>query len=184
MLLFIDEADAFLCRRESAGMSEAMRAALNAVLYRTGGQQRDFVLVLATNRPEDLDAAVADRVDELLEFDLPLPDQRAVILNMYMRQYITEAGAGGGRGGALRRLLFGGEQAKIIVEPGVDEAALKAAAAATDGFSGRELAKLMAAVQGEVYGRADRKLTRGLLEEVVAYKVGLAVDIFSSFVLC
>lgn len=32
-------------------MSEGLRGALNAMLYRTGDQSRDFVVVLATNRP-------------------------------------------------------------------------------------------------------------------------------------
>lgn len=50
LLLFIDEADAFLGRRSDA-MSEGLRGALNAMLYRTGDQSRDFMVVLATNRP-------------------------------------------------------------------------------------------------------------------------------------
>jgi ATPase family AAA domain-containing protein 3A/B len=50
LLLFIDEADAFLGRRGD-GMSEGMRGALNAILFRTGDQSRDFAVVLATNRP-------------------------------------------------------------------------------------------------------------------------------------
>jgi hypothetical protein len=50
LLLFIDEADAFLGRRNDA-MSEGLRGALNALLFRTGDQSRDFMVVLATNRP-------------------------------------------------------------------------------------------------------------------------------------
>ena len=50
LLLFIDEADAFLGRRNDA-MSEGLRGALNAFLFRTGDQSRDFMVVLATNRP-------------------------------------------------------------------------------------------------------------------------------------
>lgn len=49
-MLFIDEADAFLGQR-GANMSEGMRGALNALLFRTGDQSRDFAVVLATNRP-------------------------------------------------------------------------------------------------------------------------------------
>ena len=41
-----------------------MRNALNAFLYQTGSPTTSFVLVLATNRAEDLDEAVLDRVDE------------------------------------------------------------------------------------------------------------------------
>ncbi|ONK71554.1 uncharacterized protein A4U43_C04F9830 [Asparagus officinalis] len=70
LLLFIDEADAFLCERNKTYMSEAQRSALNALLFRTGDQSKDIVLALATNRPGDLDSAVADRIDEALEFPL------------------------------------------------------------------------------------------------------------------
>ena len=50
MVLFVDEADAFLSRRD-VEKSEAMRSAINAMLYRTGDQSRDFMVVIATNRP-------------------------------------------------------------------------------------------------------------------------------------
>ncbi len=50
LLLFIDEADAFLGRR-SDSMSEGLRGSLNALLFRTGDQSKDFMVVLATNRP-------------------------------------------------------------------------------------------------------------------------------------
>lgn len=36
LLLFVDEADAFLRKRSTENISEDMRAALNAFLYRTG----------------------------------------------------------------------------------------------------------------------------------------------------
>ena len=38
LLLFVDEADAFLRKRSSETISEDMRATLNAFLYRTGEQ--------------------------------------------------------------------------------------------------------------------------------------------------
>lgn len=52
VLLFIDEAEAFLgCRAtRKTHMSEAMRNALNALLYHTGTQSTHFMLVIATNR--------------------------------------------------------------------------------------------------------------------------------------
>jgi len=71
LLLFIDEADAFLASRSRSGMSEDQRNALNALLFQTGEASRHCMLVLASNRPEDLDAAVADRMDEAMFFSLP-----------------------------------------------------------------------------------------------------------------
>ncbi len=38
VLLVIDEADAFLCSRKKAGMSEALRNGLTTMLYHTGTQ--------------------------------------------------------------------------------------------------------------------------------------------------
>ncbi len=63
LLLFIDEADAFLGRRSDA-MSEGMRGALNAMLFRTGDQSKDFMVVLATNRPGAWEGVGADRTGE------------------------------------------------------------------------------------------------------------------------
>uniref|UniRef100_A0A8R1HUK4 AAA domain-containing protein n=1 Tax=Caenorhabditis japonica TaxID=281687 RepID=A0A8R1HUK4_CAEJA len=61
LIVFIDEADAFLQKRSKEGMSEDTRAALNAFLFRTGEQSRKFMLVVASNQPEQFDWAVNDR---------------------------------------------------------------------------------------------------------------------------
>jgi len=73
--------------------AQGLRAALNAALFRTGDQSRDFAVVLATNRPADLDPAVLDRMDEALEFPLPGPVERARILQIYLNSYIAKAGS-------------------------------------------------------------------------------------------
>lgn len=52
LLLFIDEAEAFLGKRSSPNMSEDTRNALNALLYNTGTASHRLMLVLATNRAE------------------------------------------------------------------------------------------------------------------------------------
>ncbi|VVA96285.1 unnamed protein product [Arabis nemorensis] len=167
LLLFIDEADAFLCERNKTYMSEAQRSALNALLFRTGDQSKDIVLALATNRPGDLDSAVADRVDEVLEFPLPGEEERFKLLNLYLEKYIAEAGP---RKPGLFHRLFKKEQQKIEIK-GVTEELLKEAAGKTEGFSGREIAKLMASVQAAVYGSEDCVLDSTLFREVVEYKV-------------
>ena len=43
--------DAFLSKRGGGVASDEVRAALNALLFRTGSPSRDVALVLATNRP-------------------------------------------------------------------------------------------------------------------------------------
>ncbi|KAK9145648.1 hypothetical protein Sjap_005551 [Stephania japonica] len=167
LLLFIDEADAFLCERNKKYMSEAQRSALNALLFRTGDQSKDIVLALATNRPGDLDSAVADRIDEVLEFPLPGEDERFKLLKLYLDKYIAKAGEK--KSGWLTS-LFRRQPQKIEIK-GLSDDVIREAAAKTDGFSGREIAKLMASVQAAVYGSKDCILDSNLFREVVDYKV-------------
>ncbi|CAL5054886.1 unnamed protein product [Urochloa decumbens] len=167
LLLFIDEADAFLCERNKTYMSEAQRSALNALLFRTGDQSKDVVLALATNRPSDLDSAVADRIDEVLEFPLPGEDERFKILKLYLDKYIVKVGDKHEKSW----LRFFRRQPQKIEVKGITDDLIREAAAKTQGFSGREIAKMMASVQAAVYGSKDCELTPGLFREVVDYKV-------------
>ena len=54
---------------------------------------------------------------------------------------------------------------------GVDDAVIAEVAAATEGFSGREIAKFMISVQAAVYGRPDATLTPDLLRGVLRHKL-------------
>ncbi|XP_019450877.1 PREDICTED: ATPase family AAA domain-containing protein 3-B-like [Lupinus angustifolius] len=167
LLLFIDEADAFLCERNKTYMSEAQRSALNALLFRTGDQSKDIVLALATNRPGDLDSAVADRIDEVLEFPLPGEEERFKLLKLYLDKYIALAGS---RKSGFFQNMFKGKPQQIEIK-GLTDEIIKEAATKTDGFSGREIAKLMASVQAAVYGSDNCVLDPSLFREVVDYKV-------------
>ena len=64
-------ADAFLRKRSQEKISEDMRNALNAFLYRTGEASTNFMIVYASNQPEQFDWAINDRIDEMVEFELP-----------------------------------------------------------------------------------------------------------------
>lgn len=181
LLLFIDEADAFLGRRNDE-MSEGLRGALNALLFRTGDQSRDFMVVLATNRPGDLDDAVLDRMDEAILFDLPGQEQRAQLLGLYLDKYIRKAGTAEGEAGAgvtqglgsrVSMLLRGRKLAadRISVDPSVTDALLADAAKRMQGFSGREIAKFMASVQAAVYGSPQPVLTADIFNRVLKAKL-------------
>ncbi|KAJ4746406.1 ATPase family AAA domain-containing protein 3 [Rhynchospora pubera] len=169
LLLFIDEADAFLCERNKTYMSEAQRSALNALLFRTGDQSKDIVLALATNRPGDLDSAVADRIDEVLEFPLPGEEERFKLIKLYLDKYIAKAGENA-KGKGILGWFWRSQPQKIEVK-GIADDIIREAAAKTDGFSGREIAKLMAGVQAAVYGSKECELNPALFREVVDYKV-------------
>ncbi|KAF3449253.1 hypothetical protein FNV43_RR09981 [Rhamnella rubrinervis] len=169
LLLFIDEADAFLCERNSTHMSEAQRSALNALLFRTGDQSRDTVLVLATNRPGDLDSAITDRIDEVIEFPLPGEEERFKLLKLYLNKYLS--GEGESSTPKLGQLSSRKTPQKITIKEDLSDDVIQEAARKTEGFSGREIAKLIAGVQAAVYGSPDCVLDSQLFNEIVDYKV-------------
>jgi len=151
LLLFIDESDAFLRKRSTESMSEDLRNALNAFLYRTGEPTNKFMVVYASNQPEQFDWAINDRIDEMVEFDLPGLEERERMLNLYVSKYLK------GAEGAT----------KITLDPSVGPEMIRSVAERTEGFSGREIAKLAIAWQAAAYGSPDATFTPGLVETVL-----------------
>lgn len=159
LILFIDEADAFLRTgrgSESGSMSEEARNVLSAFLHHTGTESDKFVVVLATNIREILDRAVLDRIDESFEFPLPSLKERRRMLQMFMEEHIHRPT----------------QRGKVIeVDPALDDKFLDDVAARTENFSGRQLAKLVLAYQAAVFGSGTTRLTPGLAETVLNYKL-------------
>ena len=89
LMLFIDEAEAFVGTRARSNQSEHLRNALNAILFHTGVQSKKFMMVLATNRPQDIDAAIIDRIDDAMAFTLPTLRERQLLCRLYFKKYIS-----------------------------------------------------------------------------------------------
>ncbi|KAK4791466.1 hypothetical protein SAY86_031879 [Trapa natans] len=131
LLLFIDEAYAFLCKHNNTYMSEAQRTALNALLFRTGDQSKDIVLVLPTNQIGDLDLVIVDQIDESLEFPLPGEKGRFKLLKLYLEKYIFQAGS---RKSKWFKNLFKNEYQKIEIK-GLGDEVIREVATKIEGFS-------------------------------------------------
>jgi len=155
LILFVDEADAFLRKRSSETISEDMRSTLNAFLYRTGDQSDKFMLVLASNTPEQLDWAINDRLDEVVEFPLPEVDERERLVRLYFDKYVLAPTMEGSRGRRLK-----------IEDMDFSELCSEIAQA-TEGMSGREIAKLGVAWQAGGYSSEDGVVTRDMIMEKV-----------------
>ncbi|KAH1202097.1 putative AAA domain-containing protein C24B10.10c [Glycine max] len=116
-VIFVDEVDSMLGRRENPGEHEAMRKMKNEFMVNWDGlrtKETERVLVLAaTNRPFDLDEAVIRRMPRRLMVNLPDAPNRAKILKVIL--------------------------AKEELSPDVD---LDAVASMTDGYSGSDLKNL------------------------------------------
>ncbi|KAH9261829.1 hypothetical protein BASA81_000485 [Batrachochytrium salamandrivorans] len=164
LVIFVDEADAFLRKRNDEHMSEDARNALNAFLYRTGTETKHFMLVFASNLPDQLDYAVLDRADEAIEFTLPGSAERVDLLKLYFDKYVKQAPKSTG--------LLARAPAKIKLDGNVDwDSKLTLLAPKLEGFSGREISKLAIALQASAYGTASAELTEALFDEVVANKL-------------
>ncbi|EOY22455.1 ATPase family AAA domain-containing protein 1-A isoform 1 [Theobroma cacao] len=116
-VVFVDEVDSMLGRRENPGEHEAMRKMKNEFMVNWDGlrtKDTERVLVLAaTNRPFDLDEAVIRRLPRRLMVNLPDAANRAKILKVIL--------------------------AKEDLSPEVD---FDAVASMTDGYSGSDLKNL------------------------------------------
>lgn len=53
------------------------------------------MLVLASNQPEQLDWAINDRIDEIVNFALPGPEERERLVRLYFDKYVLEPATGG-----------------------------------------------------------------------------------------
>ncbi|XWS36187.1 hypothetical protein CRYUN_Cryun20dG0063900 [Craigia yunnanensis] len=116
-VVFVDEVDSMLGRRENPGEHEAMRKMKNEFMVNWDGlrtKDKERVLVLAaTNRPFDLDEAVIRRLPRRLMVNLPDAPNREKILRVIL--------------------------AKEELSANVD---LEAIANMTDGYSGSDLKNL------------------------------------------
>lgn len=152
VVIFVDEADAFLRKRSTEKISEDMRNALNAFLYRTGESSKKFMIVYASNQPEQFDWAINDRIDEMVEFSLPGADERFRMIKQYIDQM-------------LRNVTDG---AKPITLGDFDDALIHDIVKQTKGYSGREINKLVIAWQAAAYGNVNAFIDESVMRKVLA----------------
>lgn len=137
LLLFVDEADAFLQSRETTKISEDQRNALNAFLYRTGTESDQFMMVYASNQPSQFDEAIMDRIDEMVEFDVPGPHERRRMIAQYIEKYLLNPP---------------GRWTKKVTTVDIGDEEIERVVGMTEGFSGRAISKLAIAWQAAAYG--------------------------------
>nr|XP_008165511.1 ATPase family AAA domain-containing protein 3-like [Chrysemys picta bellii] len=154
LLLFVDEADAFLRKRATEKISEDLRATLNAFLHRTGQHSNKFMLVLASNQPEQFDWAINDRIDEMVNFDLPQLQERERLVRMYFDKHVLKPATEGKQRLKLAEFDYGKKCSEI--------------AKLTEGMSGREISQLAVAWQAAAYASEDGVLTEAMIDARVA----------------
>lgn len=162
VLLFVDEADAFLRKRSQEKISEDLRATLNAFLYRTGEQSNKFMLVLASNQPEQFDWAINDRLDEMVEFQLPSIEERQRMVRQYFERFVLQPAAEGNKQKGIKGYFTDPTRLKVAefdYSKKCSDIAIR-----TEGLSGREIAKLGVAWQATAYASDDGVLSEHMID--------------------
>lgn len=157
LVLFIDEAEGFL-RKRHENISEELRMAISAFLYRTGTQTDKFMMVLASNTPEVLDFAVVDRVHEPVEFPLPSLSERERLVRLYFEKYILLPASEGKR--------------RLKVADFDYSAACSSVAKIAEGMSGREITNLALDWQMTTYASLEGMFS----EEIMLNRAKAAVE--------
>lgn len=147
LVLFIDEADAFL-GDPNGSMSEELNAMLKAFLNYTGTESKNFCLILSTNHPNKLSKAVLSRVGyrQQVLFDLPTLEARIQMVRHFMNKYFLTS--------------------KILRNFPMN-VAIDYIAQQTQGFAGRELSYLILGMEKAALTTNDLALTQNIIEYIV-----------------
>jgi ATPase family AAA domain-containing protein 3A/B len=175
LLVFIDEAEAFLCSRSQlqgdSNSESHVRNALNALLFQTGTPSRNFMMVLATNRPEDLDAAILDRIDISIKVALPGEVERMELVQLYMNLHINSVVQSPKQLNLLKYILQIQRNRAEVESECQSSNTIRYIASRTAGFSGREIAKLFISAQYAMLLSENRTLTWKLLQDILDTKL-------------
>jgi len=142
--LFIDEAES-MCRHRWKLPTAELLELQNAFLKRTGTQSKKCMIMLATNRIEDLDEAVLSRMDRKIYIGPPKQAERVQIITAYVPQFFSRK-----------------ERAAFFSENQIVKLAQQ-----TDGLTGRALFKLLNAILNKRATTKDNKLTQEIIDKKV-----------------
>jgi len=153
MVLFIDEAEAFLRPREE-NMSTELRSVINTFLARTGEPSKKIQIVLATNQVNQLDSAVLDRMNELLEIPLPGFNERQLMLKQYLLSHVI--------------MPTQKKDQRVTLDPDIIpnfENICEKLAETTEGMSGRELEKMCGNIYASAVSKEEAAIDLNVLEK-------------------
>lgn len=152
LVILFDEAESFLRNRK--GLDSFRIALVDAFLSRTNSSSEKYMLILATNHPEDLDPAVLSRIDQKIEIPLPGIEQRQEMLNLYLNKYI--------KNGTFKINIDGkSSEQKMSLADDINQILIGEISQKVDGFSGRDIEKMIAELKattissGKNVARAD-----------------------------
>ncbi len=136
-----------------------------------------FTGIFSISRPQDLDEAILDRCDESLYFPLPDAQCRKELILLYFdlhfRKFMENKNKEELALKSRLRRFFSNEQPLIMsIEHNLMTGEqLEATTAICAGFSGREIGKLMVALQGAMYVSSNGRLDFNTAWKLIKSKV-------------
>jgi ATPase family AAA domain-containing protein 3A/B len=151
VIVFIDEADAFLRDRRSPETSERIRRLVNTFLSRVEKPSSKYIMfIFATNHPGVLDPAVWSRIGNKIEFKLPALEQRKQLILVYLKKHVIDFG------------IKVGEELKLDII---------ASAERIGGFSARDIEQMMVDLQTAADEVGTNMLNANIVSSVVSKKI-------------
>lgn len=154
LLLFIDEAEAFLAQREQMDINSKAYQLLTNFLNHTGERSNKFMLVFATNHKHMIDSAMHRRIDDLIEMPLPEAPERFRVLALYRNKILFDFVQNGA--------IFV-DDARICM----DDAKLHEIAERTEGLSNGDLEGIINIIKTDADSTASGLITPELVDQAV-----------------
>lgn len=158
-ILFIDEADNMGTSRGTEDTSGVKREVISVITTALNGidSNSNYMVIIATNKPEDMDSAIlrTGRIDLFLDIKAPNEEGRLEILDIHMNKTIKKAAEAGN---------------SHVFEANFNRQKI---AHLTEGFSGSDIANLierltfMKASEEDLSGNYQGPITTGEAEEFV-----------------
>jgi len=144
-VLFIDEAEGLCMNRDQLKGEPQRMELLNTFLNHTGTESKKIMIILATNRKQDIDPAILDRMDHKIAIGLPEIGEREKIIQSYIPKFFIPI---------EQKDFFGKDKVKAIAQK-------------TEGFSGRALFKLLNDIFIQKAATDDNKLTQEIIDQSI-----------------
>jgi len=114
---------------------------------------------LTTNQIRQLDSAVLDRMNELVEVPLPQFDEREAIISQYMLSHVIKPA-----NDKTSRVILGEDIIAVLNDPEKRQQMYAHLAEITEGMSGREMEKMCSNISASAVSAEDPTLSLDSIE--------------------
>lgn len=155
VVIFIDEVDSLLVKREDLKSDSEDYKIVNHILNKTGERSSKFMLIMTTNHKDNLDSAIYDRIDDYVEMALPDANMRKDVLALYISKIFLNQKDNG--------IAFVNHAKKVFTEQLINDLAQK-----TDGYSNRSLHGFVNMLFSNVLSTKDRIITQEIINKALS----------------